>query len=67
MTIPAGQIGNDKPIQIVNEVWRSPELQVIVHSEHSDPRMGSSTTYSFRTYRAAIRRPRCSKYRRITR
>jgi len=45
MTIPAGQIGNEKPIQIVDEVWRSPELQVIVHSEHSDPRMGS-TTYS---------------------
>ena len=45
ITIPAGQIGNDKPIQIVNEVWRSPELQVIVHSEHNDPRMGS-TVYS---------------------
>ena len=41
ITIPAGQIGNDKAIQIVDEVWRSPELQVIVHSEHSDPRMGS--------------------------
>ena len=45
LTIPAGQIGNDQPIQIVDEVWRSPELQVIVHSEHSDPRMGS-TKYS---------------------
>ena len=45
LTIPAGQIGNDKPIQIVDEVWRSPDLQVIVHSEHSDPRMGS-TVYS---------------------
>jgi hypothetical protein len=45
LTIPAGQIGNDQPIQIVDEVWRSPELQVIVHSEHSDPRMGS-TIYS---------------------
>ncbi len=45
ITIPAGQIGNDKPIQIVDEVWRSPDLQVIVHSEHSDPRMGS-TVYS---------------------
>ena len=44
-TIPAGQIGNDKPIQVVDEVWRSPELQVIIHSEHSDPRMGS-TIYS---------------------
>lgn len=45
LTIPAGQIGNDKPIQIVDEVWRSPDLQVIVHSEHSDPRMGT-TVYS---------------------
>ncbi len=45
ITIPAGQIGNDKPIQIVDEVWRSPDLQVIVHSEHNDPRMGS-TIYS---------------------
>ncbi len=42
LTIPAGQIGNQNPIQIVDEVWRSPELQVIVHSEHSDPRMGTS-------------------------
>jgi len=45
LTIPSGQIGNDNPIQIVDEVWRSPELQVIVHSEHSDPRMGT-TVYS---------------------
>jgi len=45
LTIPAGQIGNDNPIQIVDEVWRSPDLQVIVHSEHSDPRIGT-TVYS---------------------
>jgi hypothetical protein len=45
LTISAGQIGNDNPIQIVDEVWRSPDLQVIVHSEHSDPRMGT-TVYS---------------------
>jgi hypothetical protein len=45
ITIPAGQIGNENPIQIVDEVWRSPDLQVIVHSEHSDPRMGT-TVYS---------------------
>jgi hypothetical protein len=42
LTIPAGQIGNDKPLQIVDEVWRSPDLRVIVHSEHSDPRMGNT-------------------------
>jgi len=45
LTIPAGQIGNQNPIQIVDEVWRSADLQVIVHSEHSDPRMGT-TVYS---------------------
>lgn len=45
LTIPAGQIGNDNPIQIVDEVWRSADLQVIVYSEHSDPRMGT-TVYS---------------------
>jgi hypothetical protein len=45
ITIPAGQIGNDKDLQIVDETWRSPELQVIVQSSHTDPRMGT-TTYS---------------------
>ena len=42
-TIPAGQIGNDAPIQIVTEVWSSPELQTIVYSKRSDPRMGEQT------------------------
>lgn len=45
MTIPAGQIGNENPIGIVDEVWRSADLQVIVQSTHSDPRSGT-TTYS---------------------
>lgn len=39
-TIPAGQIGNDKPISIVTEVWNSPDLQTVVYSKRSDPRMG---------------------------
>lgn len=39
-TIPAGQIGNDLPIQIVSEVWTSPELQTIIYSKRSDPRTG---------------------------
>ena len=47
VTIAAGQIGNERPIQIVNEMWRSPELQVIVQSTHSDPRMGT-TSYSLK-------------------
>lgn len=39
-TIPAGQIGNEKPISIVTEVWTSPDLNTIVYSKRSDPRMG---------------------------
>jgi hypothetical protein len=42
-TIPAGQIGNDLPINIVSEQWYSPELQLLVMSKHSDPRMGETT------------------------
>jgi len=40
LTIPAGQFGNDRPIDIVSERWVSPALQVVVLSRHSDPRMG---------------------------
>jgi hypothetical protein len=43
--IAAGQIGNEQPIKVIDEQWRSSELQVTVQSEHSDPRMGT-TTYS---------------------
>jgi hypothetical protein len=39
-TIPAGTIGNEKPIDIVNEAWYSSELQTIIMSRHSDPRSG---------------------------
>jgi hypothetical protein len=39
-TIPAGQIGNDQPISIVTEVWISRDLQTVVYSKRSDPRMG---------------------------
>ncbi len=38
--IPIGQIGNDKPIQVVTEKWFSPDLQVIVWSRHLDPLSG---------------------------
>lgn len=44
MTIPAGQIGNDQPIQIVTETWYSPELQVYVLAKRSDPRKGDTVT-----------------------
>jgi len=42
MTIPEGQIGNDRPIQTVTETWRSPELQVDVLRKHVDPRFGET-------------------------
>jgi hypothetical protein len=38
--IPAGRIGNDRPIQIVEEQWESPELNMVVSSRFSDPRTG---------------------------
>jgi hypothetical protein len=44
LTIPAGQIGNDQPIQVVTERWYSPDLQEVVLSKHSDPRNGDTVT-----------------------
>jgi hypothetical protein len=42
-TIPAGEIGNDKSISIVTEVWTSPDMKTIVYSKRTDPRMGEQT------------------------
>ncbi len=44
LTIPAGQIGNENPIQVVTETWYSPELQTYVLRKRSDPRSGDSST-----------------------
>lgn len=41
-TIPAGRIGNEKPIVFVSEVWYSPDLQVVVMTRRSDPRFGET-------------------------
>lgn len=41
--IPAGQIGNEKPITIVRESWYSNDLQTVVMSKHSDPWSGETT------------------------
>jgi hypothetical protein len=43
ITIPAGEIGNERPIQIVSERWYSPDLGALVMSRHSDPRSGETT------------------------
>lgn len=42
-TIPAGQIGNELPITITSEEWRSPDLKVLVLTRHNDPRSGETT------------------------
>jgi hypothetical protein len=42
-TIPAGGVGNEQPLTIVSEEWRSPELNVLVLTRHSDPRTGDSS------------------------
>ncbi|HEV3202389.1 MAG TPA: hypothetical protein VGZ73_31045, partial [Bryobacteraceae bacterium] len=39
-TLETGAIGNDRPIQMVNERWYSSELQTVVMTKHSDPRTG---------------------------
>ncbi len=42
-TIPAGEIGNEKPIVVTSERWFSPELHVVVFAKTSDPRAGETT------------------------
>lgn len=42
-TIPAGTIGNDQPITITSEEWRSTDLKVLVLTKHNDPRTGESS------------------------
>jgi hypothetical protein len=43
-TIPAGKIGNEKPIEVVTERWYSTDLQLPLTSTHTDPMMGTVTT-----------------------
>lgn len=41
-TIPAGEMGNERPLEIVNESWYSPDLQTTVMTRRSDPRNGET-------------------------
>lgn len=40
MTIPAGDLGNDNPINVITETWTSTDLQVTVLRKFNDPRFG---------------------------
>jgi hypothetical protein len=42
-TIAAGEIGNDRPIEVVRETWYSSDLQITLMSTTSDPRIGTTT------------------------
>jgi hypothetical protein len=42
-TIPAGEIGNLNPIEVVTERWYSSDLQLPMLTSHSDPMMGTMT------------------------
>jgi hypothetical protein len=43
-TIPAGEVGNERPIEVVTETWFSEEIKGVVLSKHNDPRMGETVT-----------------------
>jgi hypothetical protein len=43
LVLPAGTLGNERPIEIVNERWYSPELQTVVLTRRLDPRYGEVT------------------------
>lgn len=43
MTYPAGSVGNDREFVTTNEMWTSPELNVMILSKNSDPRSGDHT------------------------
>jgi hypothetical protein len=43
-TLLAGEIGNDRPIDIISEQWYSPDLELVMRSMHSDPWGGEFTT-----------------------
>jgi hypothetical protein len=42
VTIPAGEIGNERPIEIIDERWYSAELQTVVMSRQIDPLAGET-------------------------
>ena len=41
--IPVGEVGNDRSLTVVHEVWTSPELKILILSKTVDPRIGEQT------------------------
>jgi len=42
ITLPPGNVGNDRPIEIVTERWFSPDLQIVMQTRRVDPRVGET-------------------------
>ena len=42
ITIPAGKAGNSQSITITSTRWYSPDLQIVIQSTRTDPRMGTT-------------------------
>jgi hypothetical protein len=58
-TIPVGEIGNDKAIEIVVERWYSRELQTTVLLQRNDPREGE---YTFKLVNVRLEEPPASLF-----
>jgi hypothetical protein len=43
LTIPEGRVGNDRPIEVTTETWRSAELKLDLLRRFNDPRFGETT------------------------
>ena len=43
LVLPAGTIGNRRPIEVVNERWFSPDLRIVLSTRRFDPRFGEVT------------------------
>jgi hypothetical protein len=59
MTIPAGEMGNERPLVTVSERWYAPQLQATVLSTTKDPLMGEST---FRLVNVSLAEPAASLF-----
>jgi hypothetical protein len=44
ITIPAGVMGNDRPIEVIDEIWTAQDLRLHVLTTHHDPRTGDFET-----------------------
>ncbi len=55
-TIPAGRIGNERPLVTVTETWYAPEIEAVVQSTTTDPRFGE-TSYHLRGVQRADQPP----------